>query len=458
MRDKPGLEKEKAIVSSLCEELRRDSAIAPEDFERYQVMRGLRHPDGTGVLAGLTTICNVHGYLIDDGVRIPDQGRLTYRGIPVTDLVAGCAKDNRFGFEETVWLLLFGRLPSRSQLENFSQVIAENRELPPYFTEEMIIKAPSPNLMNKMARSILALYSYDADPEDGSLENNVRQSIRLIARMPTIMTGSYQVKRRHYDKESMFFHPLDPGHSTAEAILYAIRPDRQFTQVEAQALDICLILHAEHGGGNNSTFTCRVLSSSGTDIYSAVAGAMGSLKGPRHGGANRKVTEMMEDLMAQVPHWSSDEEVGAYLERVLRKEAGDRSGLIYGMGHAVYTLSDPRAVLLKEQAQKLAREKGEEWLQKLDLFERVERLAPEIFYRVKGQEKRICANVDFYSGFLYSMLGIVPDLYTPLFAVSRIAGWCAHRMEEGMTGGRIIRPAYRSIAQAQPYVPLEERE
>ena len=229
MRDKPGLEKEKAIVSSLCEELRRDSATVERCVERYQVMRGLRHPDGTGVLAGLTTICNVHGYLIDDGVRIPDQGRLTYRGIPVTDLVAGCAKDNRFGFEETVWLLLFGRLPSRSQLENFSQVIAENRELPPYFTEEMIIKAPSPNLMNKMARSILALYSYDADPEDGSLENNVRQSIRLIARMPTIMTGSYQVKRRHYDKESMFFHPLDPGHSTAEAILYAIRPDRQFT-------------------------------------------------------------------------------------------------------------------------------------------------------------------------------------------------------------------------------------
>ena len=342
-------------------------------------------------------------------------------------------------------------------MDRFSQVITAHRELPVYFAEDKILKAPSANIMNKLARSVLALYSYDDNPEDNTLENNILQAIQLIAHLPSIMTYAYQVKRRHFDKKSMYFHPLNPNHSTAESILNAIRPDRKFTDSEAKLLDICLMLHAEHGGGNNSTFTCRVLSSSGTHIYSAIAGAIGSLKGPKHGGANHRVMTMMKGLMETVQDWNSDDEIAAYLERIVRKEAGDRSGLIYGMGHAVYTLSDPRAVILKKKARELAVEKGEEWVRKFDLFQRVERLSPDVFHKVKGQKKVISANVDFYSGLVYAMLGISSDLYTPLFAVSRIAGWCAHRIEEIMTGGRIIRPAYRSMIHSCEYVPLSDR-
>ena len=444
-----------STMEELCDEFRANNKIPPDKFELYQVKRGLRNPDGTGVMAGLTLICNVHGYLINDGERIPDEGKLTYRGIDIRDIVEGCRRDNRFGFEEVAWLLLFGKLPEREQLETFCGVLNSQRELPEYFAEDMIIKAPSKNIMNKLARSVLALYSYDDNPDDPSLENNMRQAIALIARLPTIMTYAYQVKRRHFDKESMFFHPLDPSHSTAESILNAIRPDRRFTDEEAKLLDLIMILHAEHGGGNNSTFTTRVLSSTGTDMYSAISAAIGSLKGPRHGGANHRVMMMMDDLMEHVSDWKDDAEIFQYLEKIVRKEVGDRSGLIYGMGHAIYTLSDPRAVILREKARSLAEEKG--YSDKFDLFEAVERLSPEVFARIKGDTKVISANVDFYSGLVYEMLNIPDDLYTPLFAISRIAGWCAHRIEELTTGGRIIRPAYRSLSTSRLYVPMCDR-
>ena len=309
--------------------------------------------------------------------------------------------------------------------------------------------------MNKLGRSVLALYSYDDNPDDNSLENIMRQSIQLIARMPAIMTYAYQVKRRHYDKESMYFHPLVNGHSTAESILNAIRPDRKFTDEEAKLLDILMILHAEHGGGNNSTFSARVLSSSGTDTYAAISAAIGSLKGPRHGGANHRVMQMMNCIKENVKDWADEEELEAFLARIVRKEEGDRSGLIYGQGHAIYTLSDPRAVIIKEHARYLALKKGME--KEFNLFESVERLAPRVFAEVKGDKKVLCANVDFYSGLVYEMLGLPSDLYTPMFAVSRIAGWCAHRVEEVMTGGRIIRPAYRSLVHNREYIPLEKR-
>ena len=442
-------------LKALCDEYRSNNKISTENYDLYNVKRGLRNPDGTGVMAGLTLICNVHGYLIADGERIPDEGKLTYRGIDINDIVDGCVKENRFGFEEVAWLLLFGKLPTREQLEHFTQVLSSFRELPEYFAEDMIIKAPSKNVMNKLARSVLALYSYDSNPDEQTLENNMRQSIQLIARLPTIMTYAYQVKRRHFDKKSMYFHPIDPTQSTAESILNAIRPDRVFTDEEAKLLDICMMIHAEHGGGNNSTFATRALTSTGTDIYSAIAAGIGSLKGPRHGGANHRVMMMMTELMEQVKDWEDEDEVSAYLEKVLRGEAADHSGLIYGIGHAVYTLSDPRAVILRGHARKLAGEKG--MLKKFELFERVEKLAPKVFAKVTGKTKVMCANVDFYSGLVYEMLGIPSDLFTPLFAVSRIPGWCAHRMEEMETCGRIMRPAYRSLTKNRQYAPIEER-
>ena len=443
-------------IQELCQEYRENNVITKEEYQRHRVKRGLRNDDGTGVMAGLTHVCNVHGYLIADGDKIPDKGRLTYRGIDIEDIVAGCEAEDRFGFEEVAWLLIFGKLPNRRQFDRMCKLLYDNRELPEYFPEDMIIKAPSKNIMNKLARSVLALYSYDDDPDDQSLENNMRQSISLIARMPSIMSYAYQVKRRHFDKESMFFHPYEPGHCTAEAILNALRPDRKFTREEAKLLDLCMVLHAEHGGGNNSTFTTRVLTSAGTDIYSAIAAAVGSLKGYKHGGANHRVRLMMGELMDQVSHWDDEEEVERYLEKILRKEAGDGSGLLYGMGHAIYTVSDPRAVVLKTKAAALAEEKG--YGEKLRLYETVERLAPAAFQRVTGNSKVISANVDFYSGLIYEMLGIPEDLFTPMFAVSRIAGWCAHRIEELTTGGRIMRPAYRALPVGQRYLPLDQRE
>lgn len=444
-----------STLTSLCDEFKKNNRIEPAKFEQYDVKRGLRNADGSGVMAGLTLICNVHGYVMNEGEKSPEEGRLIYRGMDVGDLVAGCVEENRFGYEEVAWLLLFGKLPTRKQLEKFSELLSGCRELPEYFAEDMIIKAPSPNIMNKLARSVLALYSYDENPDDLSMENVLRQSIELIARLPNIMGYAYQVKRRHYDKESMYFHPLMPGLSTAETILRTIRSDASYTDEEAKLLDLCLMLHAEHGGGNNSTFAARVLSSSGTDTYSAIAAAIGALKGPLHGGANIKVMQMLGHIEEGVKNWDDDDEVEAFLEKIIRKEAGDGSGKIYGMGHAVYTLSDPRAVILKKYAYDVAEKKG--YGPQFRLLEAVERLTPGVFARVKGNDKAMCANVDMYSGLVYKSLGIDADLFTPLFAVARMAGWCAHRIEELLTGGRIIRPAYKAIAKKQAYVPIDQR-
>ena len=442
-------------LAELCDEYRQHNGFNSQDYLTYGVKRGLRNPDGTGVMAGLTNICNVHGFLVADGERIPDEGKLTYRGINVNDIVDACVKENRFGFEETAWLLLFGSLPTKEHLEHFKQTLGHMRELPENFAEDMILKFPSRDIMNKLARSVLVLYSFDPNPDDTSLGNIMRQSIQLIASLPTIMTYAYQVKRRAFDKQSMFFHPVDLSLSTSESILRALRPDMKFTDSEAKLLDLCMILHAEHGGGNNSTFSTRVLSSSGTDTYSAIAAAIGSLKGPRHGGANLRVRSMMEDLKAGVKDWTDEDEIAGYLAGIIRKEHGDGSGLIYGFGHAIYTLSDPRAVILKRVAGKIAEEKN--MIPEFNLYKTVEKLTPSVFEKVKGNSKVICANVDFYSGFVYDMLGIPSDLFTPLFAVSRIAGWCAHRIEEVTYGGRIIRPAYRSMVRSKKYIPISER-
>ncbi|MBR5134428.1 MAG: citrate synthase, partial [Clostridia bacterium] len=356
---------------------------------------------------------------------------------------------------ETVWLLIFGKLPTKEQLAGFQDLLSSYRDLPEYFAEDTILKAPSPNIMNKMARAVMTLYSYDDNPDDTSMQNTLQQSIQLIAAVPTIMAYAYQVKRRYYDNDIMVFHPFKDGLSTAESILHMIRDDSQYTREEALLLDLCLMLHAEHGGGNNSTFTTRVLSSSGTDIYSAIGAAIGSLKGPRHGGANAKVTEMQNCVKENVKNWEDEDEVRAFLQKIARKEAGDGSGLIYGMGHAVYTMSDPRAVLLKKTAYPLAEKQG--FGPEFRLLELIEKLAPDVLAEERGIDKALCANIDMYSGLVYRALRIPPDLYTPLFAVARMAGWCAHRMEELYTCRRIIRPAYKSVMPEQPYVAIGDR-
>ena len=441
--------------SELCSELKSYSSVSPEYFDRFEVKRGLRNRDGSGVMAGLTKVCAVEGYYIDDGERKPVEGHLRYRGIDINDLVDGCLKENRFGYEEVVWLLLFGHLPTKSQLDDFCKLLSASRELPEDFIEDMIMKAPSPNIMNKLERSVLSLYSYDSNPDDISIENVLRQSVQLIAQLPTIMTYAYQVKRRYYLKKSMYLHPIKPGLSTAETILYNTRSNRKFTDEEAKLLDLCLMIHAEHGGGNNSAFATRVLTSSGTDTYAAISAGIGSLKGPRHGGANLKVAEMINYLKADVTDITDEGQVADFLKKVINREAGDKSGLVYGMGHAVYTLSDPRQVILKREAQKLAEEKGfGADFKALDL---IEKLTPEIFASEKNNNKKICANVDLYSGLIYQMLGIPEDLYTPLFAIARVAGWSAHRIEELISGNRVIRPAYKNLAVPKEYAPIDER-
>lgn len=444
------------FVTSLCEEYRAHNYIDPSYYERWGVKRGLRNADGTGVLAGVTQIGNVLGYYVQDGERYPMDGKLIYRGINVEELIDGFMREGRFGFEETAYLLLFGALPDRTRLEEFKQALSDNHTLPKMFTEDMILKAPSPDVMNKLARSVLALYSYDDNPDDLSLANQLRQAIQLIARVPVIVAHAFAVKRHYYNDESLYLHRPQPGLSVAENFLYSVRHDNRFTEQEARLLDLCMVLHAEHGGGNNSAFACRVLSSSGTDMYSAVAAAVGSLKGPRHGGANKKVMEMFRYIESDVKDWQDDEEVKDYLGKILRKETGDRSGLIYGMGHAIYTLSDPRAVLLKKFARELAETKG--MLDEFQLFEAVERLTPSVLADVKGDKKVVCANIDLYSGFVYKMMGIPEELYTPLFAMARVVGWCAHRLEEvGGSANRIIRPAYKAVAPLRPFVPLDQR-
>lgn len=446
--------KESRSLAHLCEEYRNNNYIDPEISEKLGVKRGLRNSDGTGVLAGLTNVCDVVGYEMINGVKTPVPGKLVYRGIDVEELVDASFEEDRFVFEEVVWLLLFGSLPTADELERFKCRLADARDLPDSFAEDMIMKAPSPDVMNKMGRSVLALYSYDDCPEDMSLENVIRQSIALIAALPTIMVDAYQVKRRFYDKESMFFHQPQPGLSTAEHILSTYRADQAYTKAEAKLLDLCLTLHADHGGGNNSTFACRVLSSSGTDTYSAIAAAIGSLKGPKHGGANHKVMQQLAVLRENITDTYDDDEIMEFLRRILRKQAGDKSGLIYGLGHAVYTVSDPRAQILKKHAAELAEEKG--FGDDFRLLSAVDRLGPLVFSQEKGN-KDVCANVDLYSGLIYNMLGLSPDLYTPLFAISRIPGWCAHRTEEIIFANRIIRPAYKYLGVRQKYTALNKR-
>ncbi len=443
------------VFSHLSEKFRENNSIPQGDFSRFPVKRGLRNSDGTGVMVGLTKICNVEGYYIDDGEKVPKAGRLIYRGIDLYDFVRGCREDDRFGFEELVFLLMFGSLPTKEELEGFSGLLGANRELPFDFVEDVIMRAPSPNIMNKMGSSVTALYAYDANPDDISVENVLRQSIQLIAQLPAIMSYAYQVKRRYFYKKSMYIHQVKPELKTAEVVLRSIRSDKTYSDKEAKLLDLCLMIHADHGGGNNSTFTTRCLSSTGTDTYSAIGAGIGSLKGFRHGGANIKVTQMVENITANVRDITDEKEVSDYLRKIVRKQANDNSGLIYGMGHAIYTLSDPRAVLLKQNAKELAEEKGllGEW----NLLDMIERLAPDVFREEKGIDKQICANVDLYSGLVYRTLGIPEDLFTPLFAVARVAGWCAHRLEEVATSTKIMRPAYKSIAGKSKYSPLSQR-
>lgn len=442
-------------ISSLCGELEKNNSIKPGDFQKYRVKRGLRNPDGTGVMAGLSHVSSVEGYYILDNERIPKEGKLSYRGYDIKDIIADCVADNRFGFEEVVWLLIFGSLPSKDQIAEIREVLGKSRALPNEFIEDMIMKHPSKDIMNKMARCVMSLYSYDENPDDISTPNVLRQSLQLIAQFPTMMNSAYQIKRRAFYNKSMYLHPIKPELSTAESILRLLRSDKQYTDEEAKLLDICLMIHADHGGGNNSTFSTRVLTSSGTDTYSAITAGLGSLKGPRHGGANIKVAHQMEYIMENLDDSTDDKQVRDMLARIMKKEAGDGSGLIYGMGHAVYTLSDPRAVILKRSAKKLAFDHGFE--KEFMTLDAIERLTPQVFAEIKGVEKPMCANVDLYSGLVYRVLGIPEDLYTPLFATARVAGWCAHRLEELTTSSKIMRPAYKSVTKYRAYTPLSKR-
>ena len=431
--------------------------VDPSEYNKYNVKRGLRNKDGSGVLAGFTNISDVHGYIMSEDEKTAIPGELSYRGYDINDLVSHAGIDKRYGFEEMCYLLLTGTLPTKNELETFTQYLADSRDLPEYFIEDMILKAPSRDVMNKMARSVLTLYSYDDTPDECTIDNIMRQSIQLIARMPLIAVYGYNAKRHHFDKKSLILHQPKPHLSIAENLLRMLNPRKEFTNFDAEVLDTALMLHAEHGGGNNSAFTCRVLSSSGTDTYSAIAGAISSLKGPKHGGANVQVIRMMDNIMKNVSDWTNDNEIYDYLEKIVRKKANDRSGLIYGMGHAVYTLSDPRTALLKEKAEKLSKQKN--LSEEFELYTRIEKLAPKVFADVKGDSKELCANVDFYSGFVYKILNIPSEMYTPIFAIARSAGWCAHRLEEVLCGGRIIRPAYKSLSKknAKKYFPIEER-
>ena len=411
--------------------------------------------DGTGVMAGVTNIGNAHGYVLYEGERIADDGKLEYRGMDMTTLIDGFSAEKRFGFEECVYLLLFGKLPTEEELNDFCDLLTEKRRLPLGFTENILMKAPSPSIMNKMAMSVLALYAYDENPDDTSIENMLRQSIEIIARLPVIAANSYRVYRTYFHGKSLNLHIPKDGLSTAENFLRISRSSKMFTEEEARLLDLCMVIQAEHGGGNNSTFSCRVLSSSGTDTYSAISAAIGSLKGPLHGGANIKVQEMFDCIKPLVGDVNDDEEVARVLGRVLDREIGDGTGKIYGMGHAIYTKSDPRAIMLKKYAEDLAVKKG--YGDDFKLLQSIERVTPSLFKERKGSNKALCANVDLYSGLVYRMLGIPPEMYTPLFAIARVSGWCAHRIEEIQTANRIIRPAYKCIARPQSYVSLAER-
>jgi len=445
----------KELIKQLALIAQENARIAPELYSKYNVKRGLRNEDGSGVLVGLTTIGDVHGYIIDEGEAKPVEGRLRYRGIDVKDLISGFQAENRYGFEETAFLLLFGKLPNKKELTAFCELLNNYRFLPEGFKENIILKAPGKDLMNVLARQVCVLYSYDPDPDNMAIENVLDQCIKLIARFPAMVAYAYHAKRHYHEGKSLHLHHQSTTYSHAENFLSLIRPTQDFTRLEAEILDLCLVLHAEHGGGNNSTFTVHVVASTGTDTYSAITAAIGSLKGPKHGGANLKVIEMMTDAKKEIKDWTNEKQIRNYIERLIKKEAFDRSGLIYGMGHAVYSLSDPRAIILKEKARELAKFTKRE--EEMYLYEKFEEIAKKVFAEMKGS-KVICANVDFYSGFVYDMLNLEEFLYTPIFAIARIAGWSAHLIEEIVSGGRIIRPAYKYVLDEKKYIPLDQRE
>lgn len=446
---------ENELLNDLIIMAETNSFIRPELHAKYNTKRGLRNRDGTGVLIGLTEIGEVHAYIINDGEKIPQEGRLYYRGIEINDLVKGFQEEKRHGFEETCFLLLFGNLPTAVQLEHFQKWLRESRTLPEGFTEDMILKAPSRDIMNKLARSVLAMYSYDENAEDTSVANVLRQCIELIACFPTMVAYAYQAKEHFYGNKSLYIHNPQENLNPSENFLYMIRPDNQYSELEAEILDLSLILHAEHGGGNNSTFTTHVVSSTDTDTYAVIAAAIGSLKGAKHGGANKKVIQMIDDIKTHVKNWDDEKEVEDYLVKILRKEAFDKSGLIYGIGHAVYTLSDPRTLLLKEKAESLSKVKGME--REYRLYNTIEKIAPRLIAEERKISREIAINVDFYSGFVYKMLNIPVDLFTPIFAMARIAGWSAHRIEEIVSGGKVIRPAYKNVMPKSRFIPLKNR-
>lgn len=440
-------------IERLAEKCIQNGYIDPELYDKYEVRRGLRYKSGRGVLTGLTEIGEVKSYTIDDGEMIPCEGKLYYRGVDIEEIVKGFTEEKRFGFEEITYLLLFGEQPKKEDLEEFKHDIGVYRLLPTSFVRDIIMKAPSGDMMNTLARSVLTLYSYDKFADDLDIKNVLRQSMQLIAIFPLLSVYGYQVYNHYQRGKSLFIHTPPETLSTAEAILYMLRPNSKFTELEARLLDLCLVLHAEHGGGNNSTFTTHVVSSSGTDTYSSVAASLGSLKGPKHGGANKKVVEMFADIRQNVKDIENEDEIREYLIKILKKEAFDGSGLIYGIGHAVYSLSDPRARVLEGFVDSLAKEKGME--EELELYRKVERIAIELLQ--SRRNRPISANVDFYSGFVYSMLGLPLELYTPIFAIARISGWSAHRIEELKSAGKIIRPAYKNVAKHVPYIPIDER-
>lgn len=444
--------KEITELNKLC---LKNSCIDPDLYQKFKVNRGLRDLSGKGVLTGLTEISEIQSKIEKDGESIPCEGKLFYRGIDIEEIVKGFITEGRFGFEEVTYLLILGELPSKDQLESFKELLAGYRSLPTSFVRDIIMKAPSFDMMNTLARSVLTLYAYDENANDTSIPNVLRQCLQLIAVFPQLSVYGYQAYDHYYNEESLFIHTPQPELSTAENILYMLRPDKKYSKLEAKILDLALVLHAEHGGGNNSTFTTHVVSSSGTDTYSVIAAALGSLKGPKHGGANIKVVQMFNDMKEKITDWSDEEQVEDYLRALLHKEAFDKSGLIYGMGHAVYSLSDPRANIFKKFVKNLSEEKGR--TDEYNLYSLVERLAPKVIQQERKTYKGVSANIDFYSGFVYSMLDLPLELYTPIFAIARIVGWSAHRIEELINTDKIIRPAYMNVAERREYIELEKR-
>jgi citrate synthase len=455
MKDFETAQFEENMLHNLSSIIEKDGRINPELYTKYEVKRGLRDLDGKGVLVGLTEIGEVHSYIIDEGEMIQVPGRLLYRGIDIRDIVQGFLEEDRFGFEETAYLLLFGNLPDENAQKDFKKLLAYYQTLPKDFARDVILKAPSKDIMNTLARSILALYSYDRNPDATAIKYVLKQCLRLIARFPSLAVYGYQAFSHYHGNQSLYLHSPRPDLSIAENILSMLRPDSNYTKLEAKLLDLALVLHAEHGGGNNSTFVTHVVTSTGTDTYSTMAAAIGALKGPRHGGANIKVIKMFEDIKENVTDWEDDEQIKHYLIKILSKDAFDRSGLIYGIGHAVYSISDPRAIILKDYASQLACEKEME--KEFNLYTKVESIAPEVIAKYNTMYKGVSANVDFYSGFVYKMLNIPLEMFTPIFAIARIAGWSAHRMEEIVNAGRIIRPAYKSVAQKRDYIKMNKR-